>query len=76
MRRPPAVLREDVNAHDLSHVFEQIARIHGDSTERTTQLRARYPALHLDALRAPARTPLPGPPPTAHDSTPVGGHER
>lgn len=61
------VLREDVNAHDLSHVFEQIARIQAATAERTSQLRARYLTLHRDALRAPPRTPLPGPPPTAEE---------
>jgi AcrR family transcriptional regulator len=61
------VLRPDVNAHDLSHVFEQIARIHGDTPERTAQLRHRYLILHLDALRAPGQTPLPGPAPTAEE---------
>jgi AcrR family transcriptional regulator len=58
------VLREDVGAHDLSHVFEQIAGVQGAGPERTAELRARYLALHLDALRAPGRTPLPGPAPT------------
>jgi AcrR family transcriptional regulator len=58
------VLREDVTAYDLSHVFEQIASVQGATAERTAELRARYLALHLDALRAPGRAPLPGPPPT------------
>lgn len=61
------VLREDVDPHDLSHVFEQIARVHGPTQERTAELRGRYLALHLDGLRAPARTPLPGPPPTSKE---------
>jgi AcrR family transcriptional regulator len=61
------VLREDVTADDLSHVFEQIAGVTGPTPERTAQLRARYLALHLDALRAPGRTPLPGPPPTSEE---------
>jgi AcrR family transcriptional regulator len=61
------VLREDVGAMDLSPVFEQIASVHGASAERTAQLRARYLALHLDALRAPGRTPLPGPAPTVDE---------
>jgi AcrR family transcriptional regulator len=61
------VLREDVNAHDLSHVFDQIAGVHGATAERTGELRARYLALHLDALRARGHAPLPGPPPTADE---------
>ena len=61
------VLREDVDPHDLSHVFEQIARVRGSTPERTAELRARYLALHLDGLRAPARTPLPGPAPTSSE---------
>jgi AcrR family transcriptional regulator len=61
------VLRDDINADDLSHVFEQIASVHGTTAERTVQLRARYLALHLDALRAPGQTPLPGPPPTSDE---------
>jgi AcrR family transcriptional regulator len=62
--RAAGVLREDVNAHDLSHVFEQIASVQGPTVERTGELRARYLALHLDALRAQGPAPLPGPPPT------------
>jgi AcrR family transcriptional regulator len=61
------VLRRDVNAHDLSNVFEQVASIAGDTAERTAQLRARYLALHLDALCDTGRRPLPGPPPTADE---------
>jgi AcrR family transcriptional regulator len=58
------VLREDIQPDDLTYVFEQVASLHGPNAERTAQLRARYLTLQLDALRAPARTPLPGPPPT------------
>jgi AcrR family transcriptional regulator len=61
------VLREDLTCDDLSHVFEQISSLHGATPERTAQLRARYLTLHLDALRAPGRTPLPGPPPTSDE---------
>jgi AcrR family transcriptional regulator len=61
------VLRDDVNAHDLSNIFEQIANIYGATPERTSELRTRYLTLHLDALRAPGRTPLPGPAPTAEE---------
>jgi AcrR family transcriptional regulator len=61
------VLREDMGPHDLSYVFEQVAGVHGMTPERTDELRARYLALHLDALRAPGRTPLPGPAPTREE---------
>lgn len=57
------VLRGDVVPHDLSLVFEQLSSMSGGTPERTGELRARYLTLHLDALRAPGRTPLPGPPP-------------
>jgi AcrR family transcriptional regulator len=60
-------LRKDVTAHDLSHIFEQVAHVQCDTAKRTAQLRARYLTLHLDALRAPAHTALPGPPPTADE---------
>jgi AcrR family transcriptional regulator len=61
------VLREDVTRDDLSHIFEQVSSLHGPTPERTAQLRARYLTLHLDALRAPGRTALPGPPPTSDE---------
>jgi AcrR family transcriptional regulator len=61
------VLRDDVHPDDLTFVFEQVASLHGPTPERTAQLRARYLTLQLDGLRAPARTPLPGPPPTTKE---------
>jgi AcrR family transcriptional regulator len=61
------VLREDIRPDDLTYVFEQVASLHGPTRERTAELRARYLTLQLDALRAPARTPLPGPPPTPEE---------
>ena len=61
------VLRDDVHPDDLTFVFEQVASLHGPTPERTAQLRARYLTLQLDGLRAPARTPLPGPPPTTEE---------
>jgi len=62
------VLREDIDPEDLSRVFEQIAHVHGSTPQRTAELRARYLALHLDGLRAPGRTPLPGPAPTPDET--------
>jgi AcrR family transcriptional regulator len=61
------VLRKDVGAHDLSYVFEQLAGVQGATAERTDELRARYLALHLDSLRGPGHTRLPGPAPTGEE---------
>lgn len=60
-------LRGDINAHDLTFIFEQLTSLTGATPERTAEIKARYLALHLDALRAPGRTPLPGPPPGADE---------
>jgi AcrR family transcriptional regulator len=62
-----AVVRDDVEPDDLTYVLEQIASLHGPTPERTAQLRARYLAIQLDGLHAPARTPLPGPAPTTEE---------
>jgi AcrR family transcriptional regulator len=61
------VLRTDVTRDDLTYIFEQVSSVHGPTPERTAQLRARFLTLHLDSLRAPGHTPLPGPPPTADE---------
>ena len=61
------VLRPDVTGDDLTYIFEQVSILHGPTPERTAQLRARFLTLHLDSLRAPGHTPLPGPPPTADE---------
>jgi AcrR family transcriptional regulator len=60
-------LRDDLDPNDLSYVFEQVSSLKAPTPQRTVELRARYLALHLDALRAPGRTPLPGPPPSDDD---------
>ncbi|MEU0569181.1 TetR/AcrR family transcriptional regulator [Nonomuraea sp. NPDC005983] len=58
------VLRPDVTVADIALLFEQLASIKLGDEERTTQLRHRYLALVLDALRVPqGHRPLPGPPP-------------
>jgi AcrR family transcriptional regulator len=59
-----SVLRPEIDVADLSLLFEQLAAIKADDPERTKQLRQRYLALLLDALRDTSATPLPGPPPT------------
>jgi AcrR family transcriptional regulator len=60
-------LRADVNSHDLTFIFEQLTSLRGATPERTAEIKARYLALHLDALRAPGHAPLPGPPPGADE---------
>jgi AcrR family transcriptional regulator len=58
------VLREDLDVHDISLIFEQLAAVRGGDEERTVQLRRRYLALILEALRTSGGQPLPGPPPS------------
>src|ERR687893_2767709 len=58
------VIRHEVEVDDLSLLFEQVAAVRIGDEERTGQLRRRYLALHLDALRVPSGSPLPGPPPS------------
>lgn len=63
-RRLEGVIREDLVFDDVSLVLEQLAALRiGDKT-RTLQLRHRYLALALEAMRAPAAVELPGPPPS------------
>lgn len=61
------VLRDDLDLNDLSFIFEQVASVRVGDEARTAELRARYLAMHLRALRAPGApddpAPLPGPPP-------------
>ena len=57
-------LREGIETHDLSLIFEMVAAVRGSDPDRTAQLRRRYLALILDGLRAADRPPLPGPPPS------------
>jgi AcrR family transcriptional regulator len=61
------VLRTDITPDDLTYIFEQVSSLHGPRPERTRQLRSRFLTLHLDSLRAPGHTPLPGPPPTSDE---------
>ena len=55
-------LREDVEVTDLSLLFEQLRAVDVGAEERSRELRLRYLALLLDALRMPHAEPLPGPP--------------
>jgi AcrR family transcriptional regulator len=58
-------LRADLRATDLPMLFEQITAIRLGGPPRTAELRRRYLALLLDALRpAAAGAPLPGSPPS------------
>lgn len=58
------VLRADLEAGDLSLIFEQLAAVRIGDRQRTGQLRRRYLALMLEALRAPSESRLPGPAPS------------
>ncbi|MEV0146862.1 MULTISPECIES: TetR/AcrR family transcriptional regulator [unclassified Nonomuraea] len=58
------VLRPDVTTADIALLFEQVASVKLGDQQRTGQLRHRYLALLLDALRVPAsHAALPGPAP-------------
>ena len=56
-------IRPDIEVGDLSLLLEQLAAVRVADEERTRQLRHRYLALILDALRVSSGSPLPGPPP-------------
>jgi AcrR family transcriptional regulator len=62
--RAAGVIRPDIEVDDLSLLLEQLAAVRVTDAQRTRQLRRRYLALLLDALHAPAESPLPGPPPS------------
>jgi AcrR family transcriptional regulator len=57
-------IRSDIEMGDISLLLEQLAVVRVAGEERTRQLRHRYLALHLEALHAPSRSQLPGPPPS------------
>jgi hypothetical protein len=58
-------VRADLDVNDVPMIFEQLAAIRLGDPERNEQLRRRYLALHLQAIRPqPAAAPLPGTPPT------------
>jgi AcrR family transcriptional regulator len=57
------VIRNEINVGDLSLLFEQLAAIKASDQNRAKQLRQRYLALVLDALRDTSAAPLPGPAP-------------
>jgi hypothetical protein len=57
-------VRPDLAVDDLSFLFEQPASVRAADEQRTRQLRHRYLALLLDALRGRPGATLPGPRPT------------
>lgn len=57
-------VRDDINANDVGRFFEMLRAIRVGDAERSNALRRRYIALFTPAFRAPAESPLPGPPPT------------
>ncbi len=61
--RTKGALRDGLEVHDLSLVFELIAAIKLPDRVRTEQLRRRYLAVVLDGLRAGSGYGLPGPAP-------------
>ena len=70
--RAAATIRPDVEVTDLGVIFEQLAAVRGADDDRTAQLRARYLALFLDALRHDGGDELPGPPPRPGSSPAAG----
>jgi AcrR family transcriptional regulator len=57
-------LRDEVEVHDISIVFELVAAVRVSDRARTVELRRRYLRVILDGLRASDREPLPGPGPS------------
>jgi AcrR family transcriptional regulator len=57
-------VRADLDANDLTFIFEQVASVRLGDPQRTRQLRHRYLGLLLDGLHTPSPGPLAGPPPT------------
>jgi len=62
--REAGAIRTDVEVDDIALLFEQLAAVQVGDQERTRQLRRRYLALLLDALRDLSGSRLPGPPPS------------
>jgi AcrR family transcriptional regulator len=66
--RAAGALRPDIEMGDIALLLEQLQAIRLGDQQRTGQLRHRYLALVLGALRLPpAAGPLPGPPPTPEE---------
>jgi AcrR family transcriptional regulator len=56
-------VRADINVEDINLLFEQLRGVQLGDARRADELQRRYLALILQALRAPAAGPLPGPAP-------------
>src|SRR5918996_2074507 len=56
-------VRDDLDVNDVGLLLEQVAALRVGDAQRTLELRHRYLALLLDAVRAGGAPPLPGPPP-------------
>lgn len=61
------VVRSDIEVSDIALLFEQLQAVRVDDESRSRELRHRYLALILDALRMNTGKPLPGPPPTPEE---------
>lgn len=57
------MIRPDIGVVDIALIFEQLAAVQLGDPPKTAQLRQRYLALILDALRDSNAAPLPGPQP-------------
>lgn len=63
--RDAGAVRPDLELNDVPMIFEQLAAIRFADPERNRELRRRYLALHLAAIRPQSDVPpLPGTPPT------------
>ena len=62
--RAAGAIRPDIEVDDIALLLEQLAAVGMGDEERTRQLRHRYLALLLAALRAPSDDQLPGPAPS------------
>jgi AcrR family transcriptional regulator len=61
-------VRADLVLNDLAMILEQLTAVRLDDVDRTRELRRRYLALHLDAIRPDGgRDSLPGRPPTGEE---------
>jgi AcrR family transcriptional regulator len=62
--RAAGAIRSDIEVDDIALLLEQLAAVRMGDEERTRQLRRRYLALLLDAMRDSSGSRLPGPPPS------------
>ncbi|MEV8632279.1 helix-turn-helix domain-containing protein [Streptosporangium sp. NPDC051023] len=60
-------LRPGLDVADMTMIFELLAAAQLGDAARTSEIRHRYLALMLDALRLPSAPPLPGPPPSVEE---------